>query len=94
MRTRLNDISDQVAQLRTLLLTPRPPDEAGGAVPHPANGSANRNGLNGHGRADHPSLAGLRTQRCGTAHRPPQRAPSPTDRSIRRHRVEERLDMA
>jgi predicted nucleic acid-binding Zn-ribbon protein len=62
MRTRINEVSDQVAQLRALLLTPMPPDEVDVDVTRPVNGSANGNGLNGHGLADYPSFADLEVE--------------------------------
>jgi predicted nucleic acid-binding Zn-ribbon protein len=61
MRTRIGEVADQVAQLRSLLLTPVP-DEATGDLPHPVSGGANGNGLNGHGHAGHPSFADLDVQ--------------------------------
>ncbi len=57
MRTRINEVSDQVAQLRSLLLTPVPPDAVEDGVAHPANGHANGNGHNAHGLAGHPSAS-------------------------------------
>jgi chromosome segregation ATPase len=54
MRTRLNEVTDQVGQLRTLLLSPVPPEEAEGEVPR---GSVNRR--NGHDRGARMSLAEL-----------------------------------
>lgn len=61
MRTRLSEVTGQVAELRALIFTPIP-DEADGGLPHPVNGSANTNALNGHGGTGHPSLATAEAQ--------------------------------
>jgi len=74
MRTRLDEVSGEVAQLRSWLLTPVP-DEVAAGVAHPANGSANRNGRNGHDAPRHPVLADLTAQ--APRDDKPAAAPSP-----------------
>jgi chromosome segregation ATPase len=69
MRTRIGEVADQVAQLRSLLLTPMP-DEANGDLPHAVNG----NGRNGHSHAGHPSFTDLDVQ---TLRDDKQAAPNP-----------------